>query len=138
VVRTLPAPGAHCNEVTRCRSSVQHLCHTVCMLVAVQARLHTCGPWYRSCRERVAAAAAGPIQGQALPQTVSGAAKSVLRHPAAVPVVQHSTLSGYSSLQQRTQKSLMQRAHEQEWFGTHSCTPATLNAGAALGAGYTT
>ena len=28
-MRMLPAPGAHCNEVTRCRSSVQHLCQSL-------------------------------------------------------------------------------------------------------------
>ena len=46
----------------------------------------------------MAAAAAGPIQGQAPPQMVSGAATSAPRHPAAVAVVQQRIRFDSSSL----------------------------------------
>lgn len=87
MVRMLPAPDAHCNEVTLC-CSYSTSATVCCMLVTAQARLHTCEPWYTSCQGRVAAAAAGPILGQAPPQMVSGAATSAPHHLAAVAVVQ--------------------------------------------------
>lgn len=109
VVRTLPAPGAHCNEVTLCCSYVTSTT-VCCMLVTAQARLHTCGPWCTSCQGRVAAAAAGPTQGQAPPQMVSGAATSAPRHLAAVAVVQQRIRFHCSSLQH--EQLLLRQPHE--------------------------
>jgi hypothetical protein len=120
--------GFYCKPQALCAQMSHDSCSA-----SLPTHLHTCEPWCTSCQGRVAAAAADPIPEQALLLTASGAAKSVLHHPAAVPMVRHSNSLQHCPQDQDADTLSKMKGRQQDT--TSSKLPASLFAGAALGAG---